>query len=386
MMIKTSIYDDFSCVADKCKLTCCRGWSIRVEDVDMDLWKQSEQTAYLCDFTSFQKRDEEAVYQMKLNSCKTCMLLDEAGLCEIVKKHGDAYLSKTCREFPRKHNVICKETEEDNHHIIMDEYALSGACPRVLELIDEKCNRKVVEIPASCREGLEFPMEYRIRNMLLYFLEETQYSLRDKIILCFHFLHECISCEWEEDVYDCMEVYMEEENQREYLGAYKEMQYDNMQAFDEVLQTFLDMTEFYKEEDMFRPYLADLYSVAEKLDIHAHIEEWEKFKESFSVEDIFLEKVMASELFQDCISDDLEVFIESFQSIVMEYVMTRVSLFLKSVMEQKNTYIQDKKEVITYLSLYIRMIGHNVEGMSEYWLENFDDSILEKEYLFLLLG
>ena len=49
------------------------------------------------------------------------------------------------------------------------------------------------------------------------------------------------------------------------------------------------------------------------------------------------------------------------------------------------------KEAITeeklyeYASLFIRMIGHNTEGMAEYWEENFDDSILDKEYFYLLL-
>ena len=46
----------------------------------------------------------------------------------------------------------------------------------------------------------------------------------------------------------------------------------------------------------------------------------------------------------------------------------------------------DEKTVETFYSLYIRIIGHNAEGMAEYWKENFDDSILEQEYLYLLLS
>lgn len=29
--IKTQIYDDFHCIADQCPMTCCQGWSIKVD-------------------------------------------------------------------------------------------------------------------------------------------------------------------------------------------------------------------------------------------------------------------------------------------------------------------------------------------------------------------
>lgn len=384
-MIKTKIYDKFACLADQCDLTCCRGWSVRVEQEDMDMWKKSEQTQYLCGNTSFQKKEEEIYYQMKLDTCKACTLLDEKGLCEIVKRHGDEYLSKTCREFPRKHNVIYEYTDEEEKHVLMDEYAMSGACPRVLQLLDELDDHKVVEIPAFCKKGLEFPMEYKIRNMLLYFMQETEYTLEEKIMLCIDFLHECLACEWEDDVYDCIEVYKEQENQEEHIAAYVDMQYEKTEALDEILQTFLDMTEFYKEEDLYRPYLAELFDYIEKQEPDDLMVDWEEFKEEFIEYEPFFTKVMCSEIFLDCISDDMEVLIECFQSIVMEYVMTRVSLFAKMMLEQKNTYIQNKEDIVSYLSLYIRMIGHNVDGMAEYWEDNFEDPVLEKAYLYLLL-
>ena len=75
---------------------------------------------------------------------------------------------------------------------------------------------------------------------------------------------------------------------------------------------------------------------------------------------------------------DLGELTENFQAIILEYVMTRMSVF--SLGEY------DEKTVETFYSLYIRIIGHNAEGMAEYWEENFDDSILEQEYLYMLLS
>lgn len=354
-----------------------------MEEADMEKWKASEETAYLCDKT--------AEGQMKLNHCKTCILLDENGLCEMVKQHGDAALSKTCREFPRKVNKIYELTDAQEGKVLCEEYSLTGACPAVLQLIDkEEENAKIVEIPALCEQELEFampvPMEYRIRNMLLYFLQETEYTLEEKLMLCFDFLHECLECEWETEVDDCIEVYQDCENEEEHVALYRDIQYKKEEAFYELCQTFFDVTEFYKEEQMYGPYLTALFDFVEKMDTSAYLEAWEQFKEDFTREDSFFTKVMVSEIFSDCISDDLEILIESFQSIVMEYIMTRVSLFLKEqLLQAQDRHIQQQTEKIAYMSLYIRMIGHNVDGMAEYWEDNFDDPILEKEYLYLLL-
>lgn len=393
-MIKTCVYDSFQCIADKCPMTCCKGWSIRVEQENYNNWKSKEEMAYLCEQVSFERKDGENVYHMKVDSCKTCLMLDEQGLCEIVKRHGDEALSKTCAEFPRKHNFIT-ESDEDvediailseqqaESQIFMDEYSVSGACPAVLQLIAElEKETPIVVIPEKCNQGREFPMEYRIRNMLITLLEKEKFSLFDRIMLCVAFLHECLECEWEDDVYDCIEVYSEEENLYETIQFYANEVCKEEDAFMELCQTFFDITQYYKEEPMYRPYLNEIARSVEQFDedtdLTQMVAEWKLFQKNFQAYDSFMTKVMIAEVFSDCVSDDVEYLIESFQSILMEYLMTRLSLFLT-----KETVTQEKLNL--YLSLYIRMIGHNVDGMSEYWEENFEDPVLTLEYIFLLL-
>lgn len=393
-MIKTCVYDSFRCIADKCPMTCCKGWSIRVEQENYNNWKSKEETAYLCEQVSFERKDGENVYHMKVDSCKTCLMLDEQGLCEIVKRHGDEALSKTCAEFPRKHNFIT-ESDEDvediailseqqtESQIFMDEYSVSGACPAVLQLIYELENgQHIVEIPEKINDNMEFPMEYRIRNMLITLLGKEEFSLFDRIMLCSAFLHECLECEWEDDVYDCIEVYAEDENLQETIQYYAREKYNEEDAFMELCQTFFDVTQYYKEEPMYRPYLEKIAAIVEQFDEETDLTDWitrwKAFQKDFAEYEAFLTKVMIAEVFSDCISEDVEYLIESFQSIVMEYLMTRLSLFLT---EEKI----EREQLIAYLALYIRMIGHNVEGMSEYWEDNFEDPILTLEYMFLLL-
>lgn len=386
-MIKTTIYDEFHCIADKCPMTCCRGWAIRADGGVYEKWKSREETSYLCEQVTFKKEDGESIYHMKADSCKACVMLDEKGLCEIVKRHGDAFLSDTCASFPRKHNQITILSEEEEETVIMDEYSMSGACPAVLELIKNLETAPILAIPEKGRDNNRFPMEYQVRNAIIELMQKREYTLEERLLLSFSLLHECLACEWEDDVYDCIAVYQDKENLLDTIDMWKNMTYEEEEAFVEVCETWLDVTVFYKEEDMYQPYLRELADFVEKADTDRKgfeklLSDWKSFKEEWKRYDTYWENVLVSEIFADCISEDLVYLTEAFQGIMMEYVMTRITVF----MQQEMAEAQISYEMLhNYVSLFIRMIGHNTDGMAEYWEENFEDSILEKEYFYLLL-
>lgn len=391
-MIKSIIYDQFQCMADACPLTCCRGWAIRADGGIYEKWKSHEETSYLCEQVIYKKEDGESIYHMKTDSGKTCVMLDEKGLCEIVKRHGDEYLSDTCASFPRKHNqitILCedKDVDEPQEKIVMDEYSMSGACPAVLKLIRNSKDVYIVDIPEKCRENHDFPMEYQVRNAVIKIMQNREFSLSERFMLSFSLLHECLACEWEDDIYDCIAVYQDMENLLDVVSVWQNMRYDAEEAFVEICETWLDVTVFYKEEDMYRPYLFELAGFVEIADadkgmIDKLVSDWKTFKEDWKKYDMYWENVLVSEIFADCISEDLEYLMEAFQSIMMEYVMTRITVFMQQEMVKKQV---SEEELHNYTSLFIRMIGHNTDGMAEYWEENFEDSILEKEYFYLLL-
>lgn len=386
-MIKTMIYDQFHCVADKCPMTCCRGWAIRADGGIYDKWKSREETSYLCEKVTFKKEDEENIYHMKADSCKACVMLDEKGLCEIVKRHGDEYLSDTCASFPRKHNQITILSDKTEEKVVMDEYSMSGSCPAVLELIKELDAIPIVSIPDRCRDNQDFPMEYQVRNAVIEIMQKREYTLGERLILSFSLLHECLACEWEEDVYDCIAVYQDKENLLDTVVMWQNMTFEEEEAFVELCETWLDVTVFYKEEDMYRPYLNELADFVELADsdrkgFEKLLVNWKHFKEDWKKYDIYWENVLVSEVFADCISEDLVYLTEAFQSIMMEYVMTRITVFMQQEMTGESI---SQEKLHNYVSLFIRMIGHNTDGMAEYWEENFEDSILEKEYFYLLL-
>lgn len=385
-MIKTTIYDEFHCIADKCPMTCCKGWAIRADGGIYEKWKSQEETSYLCEQVTFKKEAGENIYHMKADSCRACVMLDEKGLCEIVKRHGDEYLSDTCASFPRKHNQITILSDEEET-VVMDEYSMSGACPAVLELIKNLETVPILVLPEKGRDNNRFPMEYQVRNALIELMQEREYSLEERFVLAFSLLHECLACEWEADVYDCIAVYQDKENLLDTIDMWQNMTCEEEEAFVEVCETWLDVTVFYKEEDMYQPYLSELADFVEKADtdrkrFEKFLSDWKSFKEEWKKHDIYLENVLVSEIFADCISEDLVYLTEAFQGIMMEYVMTRMTVFMQQEMAEE----QISYEMLhNYVALFIRMIGHNTDGMAEYWEESFEDSILEKEYFYLLL-
>lgn len=389
--IKTQGYDDFRCIADRCPMTCCQGWSIKVDQNTCDKWQKDQNTAYLMEYTV--SRGEDVPREMKTNEADACLLLDSQGLCEVVKRHGDGYLCDTCALFPRKKNQITELDDADEEKVLIEEYSLSSACPAVMEMLDGLEGSLGLEVKGECEDGIHFPMEYRVRNALICMIQGEsiyhEFSLTERIMLGFSLLHECLDCDTEENVDDCLEVYADIENLREKMEYWEEMEPAIQDTMEELCQTFWNVTEYYKELPMYRPYV---YDVARKVDswyperdteaaaaMRAQAyRAWEQHKQKFAEYDSLAQRILASEIFSDCISDDLGELTEYYQAIVLEYVMTRMSIFLLG------DYSKEKVQI--YYSLYVRIIGHNAEGMAEYWEENFEDSILEQEYFYLLLS
>lgn len=379
--LKEAIYDDFICTADKCSLTCCNGWAIKVEEEDISKWKSNEDTHYLCEMIKKRKSDDG--FDMKVTPKKGCLMLDECGLCEIVKKHGDEFLSKTCKDFPRKYNTVREYIDEETvGEALVEEYSLSGACPHVLELLYEN-EGKVIELD-KLFETVDFPYEYKLRNFLIELITKKDLKLMDKCFIILSFLHECLECEWEEDVYNLMDTYREDENIKDIMISNAGNQIDKKVAFLELCQTFYDVTQYYKEEEMYRPYLFKLAEFMEGVEerLEELTKEWQTFILDYSKYDEYMTRIMTAEIFSDCISDDIGEIIENFQCILLEYLMTRLSVFANIKLGNEI----ELKKLQEYMALYIRMIGHNIEGVCEYWMENFEDSCLNLDYINLIIS
>lgn len=138
------------------------------------------------------------------------------------------------------------------------------------------------------------------------------------------------------------------------------------------------MVENYREVSNLKCILEDISNFAEEANMESLSEEWKEYKENFKEFHKLLEKCIVSKIYSNCISDDMEDMIISFQLIILEYLLTRYAVFL-------NYCINDLKiqneEVKDYIVAFSRIIGNNTEAVLEFLSDGFEDPILEMGYL-----
>lgn len=127
LLAKPDYYDKFTCIADKCTITCCQEWKISI-DTDTNLsWKKllppddmSKSRKNLSSYTK--KKDGQRI--IKLDENHRCPFLSDKNLCRLVTAYGDSVLSDTCTTFPREFHDFKTHREA----------MLMPCCPAVIDL------------------------------------------------------------------------------------------------------------------------------------------------------------------------------------------------------------------------------------------------------------
>lgn len=94
-------YSEFTCIADRCRHSCCVGWEIDIDADTMDKY------ASLCHPYGEAVRnsiDNTDTPHFRLGRGDRCPHLDEHGLCRIICEIGEDCLCDICREHPRFYN------------------------------------------------------------------------------------------------------------------------------------------------------------------------------------------------------------------------------------------------------------------------------------------
>ena len=93
--------DDFHCIADRCRHSCCIGWEIDIDEESMErfLSVDGELGKKLRDNIS----DEPAPHFM-LDKDERCPFLEKNGLCELILNLGEDSICDICAEHPRFYN------------------------------------------------------------------------------------------------------------------------------------------------------------------------------------------------------------------------------------------------------------------------------------------
>lgn len=368
-IVKTEFYDSFQCIADRCPFTCCQGWEIHVDPETYRKLQDVKSTIYT-DGIFLKKQNKKPEYFLKMCFGKYCTFLDDKGLCNIVKEHGDGYLPKTCREFPRQINSFAGK----------DEYSLTCACPVVLDYL-YGLNRKLdFDFMNEIQEN-KSPF-YMLRAAMIKIMQNTTFAMKEKILIIFQMLlsvREDISA-----AKDIIDKFLEEDYQAASVDYYKEIAKDIEGSYLEINELFLDITINYRNEKSYSHYLKDIYKFAESMKPSEFLDQRDQFHGLYDEFRLLIENVLVLKIFADCCVDDIDEMILSFQRIIIEYVMIEHSVYLNSI---KNGEINMKyEELRDYIVVYSRIIGYNEVGMREFWTESFDEPIWDLGYLILLMS
>jgi lysine-N-methylase len=166
-------YEDFSCIADKCRHSCCIGWEI---DVDADtLAKYSEMKApYAENIRDSIERDETPHFRLCADG--RCAHLDEKGLCRIISNVGEGALCAICREHPRFYHTSSAGRE------VGLGLCCEEACRIVLSSDNYADFTEIGEVDAD-EEAFEFDAAARRARIYLYMSDRTQpYAERLRMI------------------------------------------------------------------------------------------------------------------------------------------------------------------------------------------------------------
>lgn len=96
-------YNEFQCIASKCRHNCCIGWEI---DIDEDTLTLYENTNDEFSLRFNENISYEDVPHFILGENERCPFLNNKNLCDIICKYSHDYLCDICKEHPRFHNEL----------------------------------------------------------------------------------------------------------------------------------------------------------------------------------------------------------------------------------------------------------------------------------------
>ncbi len=130
-IIAPDYYNNFKCLAHKCRHNCCIGWEI---DIDIDtIQKYKDVTG---DFSKRLKAgiSNDGGWHFKLDHSERCPFLNDCNLCDIILELGEDMLCQICTDHPRFRNVF------DNR----EEIGLGLCCEAAAKLILSKSDKTIL--------------------------------------------------------------------------------------------------------------------------------------------------------------------------------------------------------------------------------------------------
>lgn len=381
MNLKVSYYDEFSCTANQCPMTCCMQWKIAVDETTYDQWDR-----YYFDGKKLKSyvKGKNASRIIRLNEHRYCPFLNKQKLCQLVVEHGDGILSHTCDTFPRQIQEFPNRTE----------YSLVACCPAVIDFMKNQEEYRLIEDAkdGSKQEDLQSDVLYVVRNLIMEIVKDTNYSVQMSIMMAFYVLLDIYNGSqttgWQQlNPQDFSKDY-DAQNLSELYNQIIQLDFPWRDTFEEDNELWLDMVENYRKEGLYEAQIEPISILAqewcEAYDDQRISGDIKRFNEEMKPWNELLRRYVVSEIFSSMViaDSDLESMVVMMQWIAMEYVMIRHGLFLKWQQQENLSY----EEIREHIVVVARMTGYDQDDIYEYMENSFQSIVWEWAYLALIIG
>ena len=102
-------YKEFSCIADKCKHSCCIGWEIDIDKKSLEIYKSLKNDFGKRLIENIAENEDSSHFILSKN--ERCPFLNDNNLCDVILNLGENLLCQICSDHPRFRNFFSSRTE-----------------------------------------------------------------------------------------------------------------------------------------------------------------------------------------------------------------------------------------------------------------------------------
>ena len=389
--VKPDYYEQFSCIADLCSMTCCQEWKIAVDDATAHKWKQLAPP----DGMKTRKKNLKAFTTYWENGCvialdgeHRCPFLNEQALCRLVSQYGDAVLSETCQIFPR-------EVEQFESRC---EYSLMSCCPEAVDLLNRADTFTLLEKETAepDRENVNYAGDgktelayFQIRD---FFMEQmlAERPVEQSLLMIFYMALDMQKSMGDDTsafvLADGFQLFRKKERIAQLEEALTDFHIDEKETFFERNELLLDLAVNYQKEGLYAPYLDKILDYAERIS-EGEMPDWnkiEQIRQKIREYRSLFKKFLASEIYAGCYlpGGSLSDMLVKLEWIAMSYSAICQSILLYGMLYGTVSY----ETVRNYLVVISRMTGYDEEDIYEYLDNSFEKRIWEFGYFALITG
>ena len=341
-------YSKFTCIADRCPITCCQEWKIGVDADTNRKWKKLQAP--------------ETVPEQKKNlSAYT------------IKKDGQ-------RVMP--------------------------CCPAVIDLWNKQKSLHFPNVSDTLSDtgDTDTSVLFLLREKLLNLLDDSSRTIEEELLESFYILQELY--QHQPLTKELLEDYFSDRTVRELGNAISDIDLPPLDLISECNELLQDLSVNYQKEGLYQDTLNPILALAEEIsetlsdstenpdDTKTYestlLEQWEQFTQYLSPYEPLLRNFLRNEIFSDLLlpDSDLENVLVQMQWIALEYASIRHSIFLRWMLDGTDANVSEisYETLRQYLVILTRMTGYETADIYEYLENSFESLLWDWGYFALIIG